>query len=91
MTPTPLSRLYSMVSTSPRRTVTFWPKPSLTSVSAALAPEAAGVVEHVGCDLPQLLDAVGEGAGGHGCGTVEDWSGSVLAHPGAHRVGMIPA
>ena len=38
VTPMPLSRLYSMVSTSPRRTVTVWPKPSLTSVSAAVAP-----------------------------------------------------
>lgn len=37
-TPSPLSRLYSMVSTACRRTVTDWPKPSETSTSQAVAP-----------------------------------------------------
>ena len=34
----PLSRLYEMVSTAPLRTVTLWPMPCETSVSAAVAP-----------------------------------------------------
>src|SRR5258708_33293781 len=36
--PRPLSRLYSTVSTSPRRTVTDWPTAADTSTSASLAP-----------------------------------------------------
>src|SRR4029079_6390486 len=36
--PMPLSRLYSTVSTSPRRTVTLWPTAADTSISASLAP-----------------------------------------------------
>ena len=42
----PLSRLYSIVSTSPLRTVTLWPTPCDTSVSAAVAPPRARHVEH---------------------------------------------
>src|SRR5205085_2656392 len=38
--PRPLSRLYSTVSTSPRRTVTDWPTAADTSTSAWLAPLA---------------------------------------------------
>src|SRR6185369_7352002 len=38
--PMPLSRLYSTVSTSPRRTVTDWPTAAETSISASLAPRA---------------------------------------------------
>src|SRR5881628_1025723 len=36
--PMPLSRLYSTVSTSPRRTVTDWPTAEETSTSESLAP-----------------------------------------------------
>src|SRR5690349_3189266 len=38
VTARPLSRLYSTVSTSPRRTVTDWPTAAETSTSASLAP-----------------------------------------------------
>ena len=38
--PRPLSRLYSTVSTSPRRTVTDWPTAAETSTSASVAPRA---------------------------------------------------
>ena len=44
-------------------------------------PEAAGVVENVGCELAQLVDAVGEGAGGHGCGSGRGLWGLVPAQP----------
>ena len=38
--PRPLSRLYSTVSTSPRRTVTDWPTAAETSTSASEAPRS---------------------------------------------------
>src|SRR5258706_1559017 len=41
--PIPLSRLYSTVSTSPRRTVTLWPTAADTSISASLAPRRRAV------------------------------------------------
>src|SRR3989442_480346 len=49
--PMPLSRLYSTVSTSPRRTVTDWPTAAETSTSASLPPRRL--------DMPEALrDAV---------------------------------
>ncbi len=54
-------------------------------------PEAAGVVEDVGCDLAQLVDAVGEGAGGHGCGSWRGLSGSGARPSRAAPSAMIPA
>ena len=42
----PLSRLYAIVSTSSLRTVTLWPMPCETSVSAAVAPPRLRGVEH---------------------------------------------
>ncbi len=45
--PRPLSRLYSTVSTSPRRTVTDWPTAAETSTSASLAPFSRATSRHL--------------------------------------------
>src|SRR5262249_28746068 len=49
----PLSRLYSTVSTSPRRTVTDWPTAAETSTSASEAPRrfAASREASATCDM----------------------------------------
>ena len=60
MTPMPLSRLCSMVSTSPLRTVTDWPWPSRDVGLAGRWRRRRGVRQHVGGDLAQLRGGVAE-------------------------------
>ena len=86
MTPMPLSRLYSMVSTSPLRTVTVWPSASDTSVSQAVAPPARAAAS-TDCGDPREFRRWRSGKRGHArAAAVMAGSGSGTWQGGARRI-----
>src|ERR1700693_3132786 len=89
--PSPLSRLYSTVSTTPRRTVTDWPTAADTSTSASLAPRlfAASSERRATCSMASRESGSGaESQGWSGLGIGEnETSENALNSGGGKRAG----